>query len=119
MLIVYHSIIIEEYFNMFKKFKKLDIPDQIMSRLQDNVDSAINQLPSIQPIQGLLLRNISLSSSGANSVSHKLGRRLVGWQVVRQRASAIIWDSQDSNTSDDLILVLNCSANVTIDLWVF
>jgi hypothetical protein len=104
---------------MYKRFKKIEIADQIMSRMQDNVDSAISQLSVTEILQGQLVKNISLASSSTTKISHKLGRAPIGWIIVRQRASSIIWDTQDTNSNPNLTLNLNCSANVVIDLWVF
>lgn len=104
---------------MFKKFKKIEIEDEVLSRMQDNVEQAISLLPSTDIIQGRLIKSVSLLSASTVKVSHKLGRPPLGWIIVRQRASAIIWDSQDSNANPSLTLDLNCSANVTVDLYVF
>jgi len=104
---------------MFKKFKKLEIPDELLSRVQDNVDTAINQLPNTQIINGVLLKGISLDSAITNQISHKLGRNLIGWQIIRIRGNATVWDSQDSNNRPDVLLALNCSSDVQVDLWVF
>lgn len=102
----------------FRKFKKLKIPDQLISRVQDNVDTAINALPSIQIIQGQLLTNIKLVN-GTNIIEHKLGRELIGWFTTRLRGAAQIYDEQDTNRSSNLTLILNSNINVTVDLWVF
>ena len=104
---------------MFRSFKKIDIEDKVIARFQDNVEQAVSQLPSTDIIQGRLVKDVSLLSASTVKVSHKLGRPVVGWFIVRQRASAIIWDSQDSNATPSLTLDLNCSANVVVDLWVF
>jgi len=105
---------------MYKKFKKLEIPDQLLSRFQDNVEQAISELPATQIIQGRLVSNVTLTSGSVNNVEHKLGRKLLGWFPVRVRAQATLWDSQDSNTNNaDKFLSLNTSATVTVDLWVF
>lgn len=104
---------------MYKKFKIVEIPDQIISRFQDNVEQAISLLPSTEIIQGRLIKNINLVASTPNQIDHKLGRNVVGWVITRQKSSSIIWDEQDSNPNQKLTLTLNCSANVVIDLWIF
>jgi len=104
---------------VFRSFKKIDIEDKVIARFQDNVEQAISQLPSTDIVQGRLVKDVSLLSASTVKVSHKLGRPVVGWFIVRQRASAIIWDSQDSNSTPSLTLDLKCSANVVVDLWVF
>lgn len=86
--------------------------------LQTNWSSQINPVLNLPINQGLLLKDISIVS-GNNTISHKLGRKLQGWFLVRQRGPALIYDEQDSNLYPDLTLILNSSANVTIDLFVF
>jgi len=104
---------------MFSRFKKLETADTMISRIQDNVEQAIKQLPTTEIIQGRLLINVSLVSGSINFVDHKLGRKLIGWKITRIRANSIIWDSQDTNVSPDKLLSLNCNNNVTVDIWVF
>jgi hypothetical protein len=81
-----------------------------------------------QAILNPLLRNPSLSSriitrvelsTGANQISHGLGRKLQGWRIVRQRSAASIYDDQDNNPRSDLTLSLVSSAPTVCDLEVF
>lgn len=65
-----------------------------------------------------ILKNIVLTT-GANVVNHKLGRTLQGWWIIRQRAAASVYDTQDTNQMPQLTLNLNSSANVVVDLAVF
>lgn len=65
-----------------------------------------------------ILTQISLKT-GANVINHNLGKKLTGWTVIRQRALASIYDSQDSNQTPDVTLILVSSAPVVIDLGVF
>jgi len=67
---------------------------------------------------GLVLKNVELST-GSNIINHKLGRKLQGWTMVRVRASATFYDTQDVNPNPELTLFLTSSANVTVDIYVF
>lgn len=104
---------------MYKRFKKIEIDDEVLSRMQDNVDAAIAQLSVTEVLQGRLVKSISLLSASTVKISHKLGRAPIGWFIVRQRANAVVWDLQDTNSNPNLTLNLNCSADCTIDIWVF
>lgn len=104
---------------MYKYFKKVDIEDQIIARFQDNVAAAISTLPETEIIQGRIVKNVELLAASTVKVSHKLGRVLIGWTIVRQRASSIVWDLQDANKNPNLTLDLKCSADCTVDIWVF
>lgn len=65
-----------------------------------------------------ILQNVSLTT-GNNTINHLLGRKLQGWKIIRQRASASIYDNQDNNSMQSLTLLLVSSAPVVIDLEVF
>lgn len=69
-------------------------------------------------LQGRVLTGVVLTS-GSNVVNHKLSRKLQGWVIVGQNASATFYDAQASNKSPQLTLVLIASGAVTINLYVF
>lgn len=103
----------------FKAFKKLSSDDALINRLQENVQQALLPVSSSEIIDGILLKNVELVSATDNAVQHKLGRVPLGWAVVGKRSQADVWDGQSTNSNKSLILVLRCSANVVVDLWVF
>lgn len=92
---------------------------RVINTLQGNIEDSLTPLLSKTQNDSTVLTNITLSSTTTNVINHTLGRTLTGWKVVRQRAQASIWDSQDSNTSPGLTLLLNTTANVVVDLEVF
>lgn len=114
---------------MFKAFKKLfiqvvdmSVPEnlfRIINQLQSNIDDSLSPLTSNIQNDSFIVKNVSLISGQITRVNHQLDRKLAGWKIVRQRGSAIIWDSQDTNLSPNLTLWLNTSANVIVDLEVF
>lgn len=85
---------------------------------QDRWASAINPLLTNPSLDSLLLKSVSLKT-GINVINHKLGRELQGWKIVRQRAAASIYDTQDQNQMPELTLTLVSSAPVVIDLELF
>jgi hypothetical protein len=80
-----------------------------------NILNPIIDSPTTNPV---ILKDVQLST-GNNSVNHKLGRKLQGWQICRQRAAATIYDRQDDNQAPQLTLLLVASAPVVVDLVVF
>lgn len=86
-------------------------------RVQDNVNSAFIPLQSAQIINGQVLKGILLTTGQDNPVSHKLGRELVGYIVIKKNANADVWDS--TSATPTLTVVLQTSANCTVDLYVF
>lgn len=92
--------------------------DRNMNQLQTNINTALSPLLQNALLNGTVVKNVALLA-GPNIVNHGLGRALVGWSIVRQRAAAQVYDAQDANTQPALTLALVSSANVSVDLYVF
>ena len=86
--------------------------------IQSNWATLLNPLLDQAITQGQILENVDLVT-GANTVNHRLGRKLRGWMIVRQRSSASIYDTQDTNPTPSVTLRLDSSANVKVDIFVF
>ena len=101
---------------------KVQTTDRIVNQLQDNIAKLLE--PTATTVQdspllaGKILEKVALTS-GSNTIRHTLGRVLKGWFIVRRRASATVYDTQDSNDTPQVTLLLTASANVTVDLYVF
>jgi len=80
--------------------------------------SQLNVLLKNPTLQSSVLKNVELVI-GTNVINHKLGRVLQGWSLSRKRGPANIYDTQDSNQTPQLTLVLVSDAVVSIDLTVF
>jgi hypothetical protein len=93
-------------------------PNNDLLMMQTRWATDIDPVIDLPINSGVILKSVTLAA-GDNSVSHKLGRVLQGWFVVRQRASATIYDKQDSNQHPELSLTLNASGAVVVDLFVF
>lgn len=83
---------------------------QWASAIQPVLDNPINSAS--------VLKSVSLAS-GANVINHRLGAPLQGWVVSRIRASATVYDTQDTNQTPQLTLNLVASAAVVVDLMVW
>lgn len=92
--------------------------DQTFQLMQNSWGAILNPLLLNPTLQSVLLKNVSLIN-GMTTVNHKLGRKLQGWKIVRQRAAASVYDAQDANQMPDLTLVLISNAAVVIDLECF
>lgn len=92
--------------------------DKNMVMMQNQWTSQLNPLLDNAITQGIFLTNVQLIS-GTNSLDHKLGHILRGWIITRKRGPAEIYDSQAVNPFPNLTLMLNASANVNVDLYVF
>lgn len=89
-----------------------------LSLLQTAWANIINPVVDLPLVQGLIIKNQALVN-GSTVINHRLGRKLQGWIVVRQRAAASIYDTQDSNPSPNLTLTLVSDAVVSVDIYVF
>jgi hypothetical protein len=95
-----------------------NIASNALMMMQNKWKSILDPIISYPPNSGLILQNIKLNA-GSNIINHKLGQKLQGWKIIRQRASASIYDDQDNNNMPDLTLILVSSAPTTIDLECF
>lgn len=86
--------------------------------VQTRWSSQLNPVVNNVLVNGTLIRNVALVS-GANEVSHKLGRKLQGWMLTRLNGAAVIYDAQDTNSMPQLTLSLVSDAAVTVDIYCF
>lgn len=100
------------------KIKRINVNDRIINMIQDNISDVVDHIATKDIIFGEVIQKVSLTT-GSNTISHRLGRTLIGWFIIRQRSSASVYDLQDSNANPELFLKLQSSANVTVDLYVF
>jgi hypothetical protein len=99
-------------------FQKITTSDRVINQIQDNIGLVVNPVAAIPLNSGNLLQQVSLLS-GSNSVNHKLGRALIGWFLVRQRAAASVYDTQDTNPTPTLTLNIVASTDCVVDIYVF
>lgn len=97
---------------------KVQTTDRVVNQLQDNIANFIEPLGNNVLLSGIILKNVALAV-GSNTIQHGLGRLLLGWFIVRQRASASIYDTQDTNPSPTTTLRLTSSAVVVVNIYVF
>lgn len=93
------------------------VDPRLFNQYQNQLKTALSPITNQPMAKSTILTNQNLSS-GANTIQTNLGYPLSGWYIIRQRAQADIWDSQDSN-KDNNTLILNSSAAVSVDLVVF
>lgn len=99
-------------------FTKIQTADRDLMSVQASVDDVFKQILSQAILNGNILTRVALVT-GENIVNHGLGQKLLGWVLVRNRAHADLWDAQDDNPNPTKTLILEASANTTVDLLVF
>jgi len=104
---------------MLRSYKKIKVSDKNITQVQENVEQVLVPVLACPIIDGVLIKDICLSPATSNEVMHRLGRKPLGWFIVRKRADSRIWDLQDTNPEPSRTLSITCSHAVTIDIWVF
>lgn len=114
---------------MSVKLPLLNAMDPVMNRYQTqlqgalapitNSPSAVAQQVMVQDSSGNMTPNITLVAGTSNVIPVGLPSPLQGWIVTRIKGQAILWDSQDSNSTPSQTLILNTSSNVVIQLLVY
>jgi len=92
--------------------------DLVVTQIQSTWPSILNPLIRRPTNNSNILEDVALAI-GSNTINHLLGRKLQGWKIVRQRAAASIYDTQDSNQQPETTLVLVSSAAVVCNIEVF
>lgn len=87
-----------------------------VKRLSDSIRRAFEGLTKSPIVSGSLITDIDLSTT-AIRVEHKLGRKPLGYIVVRQNANAVVYEQDEER--QDLFLNLRSSATVRVSLWIF
>lgn len=102
---------------MIPVFRAIRTTVRDIQKLQDTLSRVFNGIQSKAILDGRLINDVSLVSSGATEVSHGLGKPIRGWVLVEKDANANVYSSASSTPNSTL--VLNTSADVTVSLWVF
>ena len=99
-----------------KEFKKLNIKDFETNQLQNNVAEFLNQVTSKSILDGRILENVAVSTT-ATEIAHGLGRKPLGYIIVKSNAHVTIYDT--TSTTPTVTIKLTASATATINLWIF
>jgi hypothetical protein len=98
---------------------KFGTSDKSLALLQTQWAQFLNPIISLPMLQQNTLTKVTLTAGVTNNINHMLGRELVGWMITRKRASATIYDTQDSNNAPQNTLQLITDNDVVVDLVVF
>lgn len=89
----------------------------LVLKVNDNIREALQFFVGKPQLDSQILSGTVLAA-GLNTVPHKLGRIISGWQIVKQNGPSIFYDNIASQPSD-IFLYLWSSNPVTVDLLVF
>jgi len=100
-------------------FRKIFTDDPLQQRLQDSIAQSFQQFEKLPQLDSVIVKDITLSSAIDNLVEHKLGREIVGWQIIRQNANAVVYESTTINTTPSSFVILKASATCTVSILFF
>lgn len=101
-----------------KALKKISVEDVELQKVQENLSQWATPIQASQILDGVLLKNVVLTTGQSTIVDHKLGRPYIGWLVVRPRANFVAWESS-TQTLPNKQISIETSATTIADLWVF
>ncbi len=97
-----------------RSIRGIRVKDYELSRVQEGLITALNQVLPVQIIDGVLLENIEIGTSSTN-VEHRLNRQPLGWIVVDKQGTGDIhrtaWNSS--------VVELESSVAVIASIWIF
>lgn len=95
-------------------FSSINTPDKNLQLIQDNITKTTTPLLAMPMVGGNTLTGIALVAGQDNQVPHKLGRTSQYFIVIQQSADSTVWQVSANST----YIVLRCSADCTVGLWV-
>ncbi len=108
------------------EIRRIPLEDHGTERQMEPLRQLVNQLNEVAIIRGRLLDSVRVTEDRRNVIQHKLGRRLVGWIVVRVDIAGTglaFSDEQAINPRpQDTLWLTPATGNAgtgTISLWVF
>lgn len=105
-----------------KRFIKIRTQDEDLNKMQERVEAAFQPIFNSEIVNGVFLEEINLVTGSDNIIEHKLGRKVRGYIVVSKSANSNVYDKindASDTTNKNFYLNLQCSANVTVNLWIF
>lgn len=99
-------------------FARVQSVDRELNQVQSNIATALQPLQNNALLPGRFINGVSLAI-GSTTIYHSLGRPLAGWIITSIDGASSVYDEQSSNDNPQLTLVLNSSAAVTVNLYVF
>jgi len=102
-----------------RRYERIPTQDETLSRIQERVEDAFLPVSDSKILDGHLIEGQALASGTTSEIAHSLGRKLIGYIVVKRNAAQHVYDTQETNDTPDKTLYLTAGGTVTVDLWVF
>lgn len=102
-----------------RRFQKIFTDDPLQQRLQDSIANSFNNFETLPQLDSTIVENIQLFAGGDNEVVHDLKRKLQGWQIIRQNAAAIVYESDTENVQPSSVIILKTTIDCTVSFIFF
>lgn len=103
-------------------FQTINTSDQDLQIIQSNISKVIQPLENGPMVNGVLLKNISLTTAVDNLIQHGLGRTPVIFFIGNLNANAVVWSpvstSLNGASANTSVINLKCSANCIVSIWI-
>jgi len=87
--------------------------------LQDSTRRLAQFVDNCPLIDGALLTDVQLTTGQVNEVAHPLNRIVKGYIIVDKTTLSFITRSTNINKNPKNTLLLNCTVNAVVSIWVF
>lgn len=101
---------------MIKAFKRIAQKQPELQAVINSVAEFVRPLELNPILDGRIIEDVVIGTS-ATDISHKLGRKWVGWFVVSRTSGVVPYES--TQTDDTKYLTLIAASSITVDIYVF
>ena len=105
-----------------KTFQTINAAEQNLQFIQRNVQNALNPVLGTAILDGVLVQNMKIPSSGQLNVGHNLGRAPQGYFVVSSTGAyspPYSVTSEQLTPNTQLVLHFTTGAGSVVSIWVF
>lgn len=97
---------------------RIQVSDPVVQRALDSLVDTLRRVLLCPFLDGVLVANVSVSSSGYTNVPHTLGRKPRGYIVVQNSNATMLVEDETQRTAAFLSLKSG-SGSLTTDIWVY
>ena len=90
-----------------------------LTKVQRDIKAALDGYQGVDILNGFLIADVELKTGKNNEIGHPLDRAVQGYFVVQKSANAVIFNGSAGIGTSKNSFTLQCSADVTVSLWVF
>lgn len=93
--------------------------DTQTTNVQQLIKKFADGISSSAILDGVLVKDVKLTSGQKNTVGHPLGRPIKGYIPVRLSNTTVVYDSPGANPRPSKQFIVSCTVDATVTFWVF